>query len=96
MHDNERTATDVSPPELGQRAQLLVDPTGRYWWDGQVWVPLPARARSRFTRNAIVGVILVLALAVGALVVFRQLNGSEPDGDSAAGLAERPAEDAFI
>jgi len=64
----EARALDFRPMAQGPTASPEISPDGKFYWDGQRWIPLARQARSGCGRGLVIGILLILVV-VGALVL---------------------------
>jgi hypothetical protein len=78
----------VSEPDQPAHAGApLVDPSGRNWWDGQQWQPLPGRRRTRPPTWVLALVCVLVAAVIAGVAVVVAHRGSDN---------QSKAEDAFV
>jgi hypothetical protein len=78
----------VSEPDQPAHAGVpLVDPSGRNWWDGQQWQPLPGRRRTQPPTWVLALVCVLVAAVIAGVAVVVAHRGSDN---------QSKAEDAFV
>lgn len=79
-----------------QAAPPQYSPDGRWWWNGQDWVPVPAkrgRSTAKVVLAVVAGLIALLVLAVLALGVFSTSIGTQHDTSEVEAYCEIFPED---
>ena len=79
-----------------QAAPPQYSPDGRWWWNGQEWVPVPAkrgRNTAKIVLAVVVGVLVLIVVAVLALGSLLMPVGTQHDSSEVEGYCEIFPED---